>query len=273
MVAIPQDVRTQPSNGLQELVTFVVFGVVGLMVLSSIGLLPAGTVSVENLTKALTQVLTHQKVAIVLPGLPESLTNPKSPTNKSGASGNSVAQRGMALVASGGVTTITGDCNPLSDLKSGKIFEQDITYLEKLVKAGFKVRLSCIMTGHSPNVAGTDITSLHSLWKGFDVDRINGQPICDVMVGSVGINFDTRHCSQPSAASQKLTHWLFAQSNSQLPFEVGGPFRTGGRGKVSGPLGSRGGPFFTNTGHQKHFHFGFKPTDPMMPNGSWWGGD
>ncbi len=168
-------------------------------------------------------------------------------------SDNSVSRRGQALVASGSVTTISiGKCRPLLDLKSGKMFPQAITYLEKLAKAGFTVEISCIFTGHTWNVAGTNRTSLHFKGQAFDITRVNGQPICDVMVGSVDSHHDTRHCSKPSAASKKLTHWLFAQANSQLPFEVGGPFSTGSRDK------SNGGRFFTNTGHQTHFHFGFK---------------
>lgn len=269
MVAIPQTGKPQDSSEFQDLLAFFGFAVAGMMVLSSIGLVPTGGVSVETLTKALTQVMSHQSLAITLPGLPESTLNPKSPAIKPGTTGNSVAQRGVALVAGGGVTTTAGGCDPLSDLKSGKMFEQDVTYLEKLVKAGFKLQVSCIFTGHTKYVQGTNRTSLHFEKRGFDVTRINGQPICVHMVGAD----DSRYCTQPSSASRQLTNWLFAQKNSQLPFEVGGPFRSGSRGKASGPHGTRGGPFFTNPGHQEHFHFGFKPIDPKMPNGSWWGGD
>ena len=163
-------------------------------------------------------------------------------------SANSIAGRGQRLLANHSVTTTAGaGCNPLPDLKSGQMFIQDVVYLEKLAAAGFKVRLSCIITGHSQDVAGTTRTSLHFVGKAFDVDRINGEPICNHMVGT-GNN---RVCTQPSPASKLLTRWLFAQPNSQLPFEVGGPFRPGSRSK------SRGGPFFTNAGHQDHFHFGF----------------
>jgi len=180
-----------------------------------------------------------------------------------------ISQRGQALVASGGVTTTTeAKCDPLNDLKSGKMFPQDVTYLEKLVKAGFKVRVNCIFTGHSPNVQNTDRTSLHNVWKGFDIDWINGQPVCDNLIGEG----DSRVCTRPSSASKQLIRWLLAQNNSQLPFEVGGPFQSGSRDKNVGPSGSRGGPFFTNPGHQGHFHFGFKPTNPNLPAGTWWAG-
>ena len=166
---------------------------------------------------------------------------------------NQISRRGMALVASGGITTVSLDkCRPLLDLKSGNMFPKDIAYLETLAKAGFKVEISCIFTGHTKNVAGTDRTSLHYKWQAFDVNSINGQPICDVMVGTVDSYHDDRHCTKPSAASLQLTNWLFAQDNSQLPFEVGGPFSTRSRDKANG------GRFFTNTGHQGHFHFGFK---------------
>ena len=176
---------------------------------------------------------------------------------------NLIARRGQALVVSGGVTTTTGaGCDPMPDLQSGKMYLQDVMYLEKLVKAGFKVRISCIYTGHSPNVKNSSRTSLHNVWKGFDIDRINGQPICENLIGSG----DGRICTKPSQASKQLTRWLFSQANSQLPFEVGGPFSTGSRDKANG------GRFFTNPGHQGHLHFGFKPADPNLPRGSWWDG-
>lgn len=232
----------------------IIAAVVGMLVLAfCLGLTPATARAatwdaVQSIAKldgsGLVKAVTKAGDKAKLKAQAQGLVNPST---------NSLVNRGQVLLASGGVTTTAGfGCNPLADLKSGKMFPQDITYLEKLVKSGFKVEVSCIFTGHSLLVANTDRTSLHSVRKAFDIDRINGQPICDVMVGSIDSNHDTRHCTKPSAASQQLTHWLFAQDDSQLPFEVGGPFNTGSRDK------SNGGRFFTNTGHQTHFHFGFK---------------
>jgi hypothetical protein len=138
-------------------------------------------------------------------------------------------------------------CDPRSDLLSGKMYEKDIAWLEISVKAGFKLRISCINTGHVRD------GYTHPHWRGVDIDMVNGE----------GVN-------PKSAQARRYGRWLTSRPNAQLPFEVGGPFIDFNREKRDSPPG----PFFWdparpgNTGHSTHFHLGFEGDNPPRNTGA-----
>jgi hypothetical protein len=94
--------------------------------------------------------------------------------------------------------------------------------------------VSCLRTGHSWYVKGTRRVSNHSLWRGVDVDQVDGHPV-----------------SPANAAARQLALWIGRGRAGVQPSEVGSPWTFGGR------------PWFTDAGHQRHLHVGFPgPTQP-----------
>jgi hypothetical protein len=166
--------------------------------------------------------------------------------------GNPVASRNARelsdwLYASGGLTyTTSHGCDPEPDLKSGQMAANGLAFLKEMAEAGFKLRMSCTMTGHDKD------GKLHPIWHAYDIDMVNGQAV-----------------GPGRSESLKMIDWLAARPNGKLPYEVGGPLTPGARGKHAGPGGTRGGPYFTDSGHQGHFHMGFKDT-ATTPNGGWY---
>lgn len=271
MATPPLELPPEKASGFYLLIFMGIVVALAMGMLSFIGIIPSHGLTVTELVERLTRTLANQDKAVAPPKVP------RPGSIKPGSvkmSRSQVRSRGLSLIESGAVTTTSGvGCYPLADVKSGRMYPQDIAYLEVLAHAGFKVRVSCVNSGHSDFVSRTLKPSLHKAWQAFDIDRINGRPICLKIVGRRTLRSDTRRCAKPSGETLRLNKWLYSQSNAALPFEVGGPLKLGRRGKYSGPRGSRGGPFFTNGGHQGHFHFGFKPANPNYPRGSWWVGN
>jgi len=124
-------------------------------------------------------------------------------------------------------------CRPASDYTSPHL---DLRVRTLLVTAAgqYRIRVSCLRTGHSWYVKGTRRVSNHSLWRGVDLDQVDGRPV-----------------SPSNTAARQLALWLGRGRAGVQPSEVGSPWRFGGR------------PWFTDVGHQGHLHVGFAgPTQP-----------
>jgi hypothetical protein len=124
-------------------------------------------------------------------------------------------------------TTTSAGCNPAPDLASGNL-DLRVQSLLAVLTQRFRVRVSCLQTGHSPYVAGTRRVSNHHLWRAVDVDRVDGQPV-----------------SPSSKAARTLVEWLDGLQGPLRPAEVGSPFVVGHP------------PYFSDDGHQDHIHIGY----------------
>ena len=118
-------------------------------------------------------------------------------------------------------------CRPASDYRSPRLDRRVRTLL---VAAADRqpIRVSCLRTGHSWFVKGTSRVSNHSVWRGVDVDWVDGRPV-----------------SPSNIAARQLAVWIGQGRAGVQPSEVGSPWRFGGR------------PWFTDAGHQGHLHVGF----------------
>ena len=97
-----------------------------------------------------------------------------------------------------------------------------------------RIRVSCLRSGHSWFVKGTRRVSNHSVWRGVDVDQVDGLPV-----------------SRSNAAARQLALWIGRGRAGVQPSEVGSPWAFGGR------------PWFSDAGHRGHLHVGFAgPTQP-----------
>ena len=96
------------------------------------------------------------------------------------------------------------------------------------VAGQYRIRVSCLRSGHSWFVKGTRRVSNHSVWRGVDVDQVDGRPV-----------------SPSNAAARRLAVWIGQGRAGVQPSEVGSPWRFGGR------------PWFSDAGHQGHLHVGF----------------
>jgi hypothetical protein len=96
------------------------------------------------------------------------------------------------------------------------------------VAAHHRIRASCIRTGHSRYVRGTDRISNHTVWRAVDVDQVDGQPV-----------------SPSNTAARELARWIGQGGAGVRPSEVGSPWAFGAR------------PWFTDPGHRDHLHVGF----------------
>jgi hypothetical protein len=147
-----------------------------------------------------------------------------------------------AVVAPGNLTfTSSHGCDPETDYASGALNTDARAYIDNLLANGWSIRISCIKEGHSADVHGTNRVSLHTSGEAFDIDQINGQTV-----------------APSSLESNRFYRWMKAQPNTALPWEIGGPHVPSGRTKLLRNQGQTGGPFFTNSGHKGHWHFGFK---------------
>jgi hypothetical protein len=90
------------------------------------------------------------------------------------------------------------------------------------------MRVSCLRTGHSWFVKGTRLVSNHSVWRGVDVDQVDGRPV-----------------SRSNTAARHLALWIGRGRAGVQPSEVGSPWHFGAR------------PWFSDVGHQGHLHVGF----------------
>jgi hypothetical protein len=154
-------------------------------------------------------------------GLP-AIASPKPP----GAQPATRAPKGLSFTNAAG-------CRPASDYWSPRL---DRRLRQVLVGAAsqYRIRVSCLRTGHSWFVKGTRRVSNHSVWRGVDVDQVDGRPV-----------------NPSNVAARRLALWIGRGRAGVQPSEVGSPWTFGVR------------PWFTDRGHQGHLHVGFAgPTQP-----------
>jgi hypothetical protein len=158
----------------------------------------------------------RQALASVLSGL--SLPDGGMPTRPE-FGGGKVIHRGVTATDEHG-------CKPARDLRSGELDRRAATVLRK---AGdrWRVRVSCVRTGHSRYVRGTSRVSNHTAWRAFDLDRVNGRPV-----------------GPGNRDARALARWLGRLPAPLRPSEIGQPWRSDG-------------PYFTDDGHQHHIHVGW----------------
>jgi hypothetical protein len=118
-------------------------------------------------------------------------------------------------------------CRPAGDYTSPRL-DRRVRRLLVAAAGQYRIRVSCLRTGHSWYVKGTRRVSNHSLWRGVDLDRVDGRPI-----------------SPANAAARRLARWIGRGRAGVWPSEVGSPWAFGGR------------PWFTDAGHRGHLHVGF----------------
>jgi hypothetical protein len=129
--------------------------------------------------------------------------------------------------------TNAAGCRPAGDYRSPRLDRRVRTVL--VAAAGvYRIRVSCLRSGHSWYVKGTRRVSNHSVWRGVDLDQVDGHPV-----------------SPSNLVARQLALWIGRGRAGVQPSEVGSPWRLGGQ------------PWFTDPGHQGHLHVGFPgPTQP-----------
>ena len=133
-----------------------------------------------------------------------------------------------ALVASPRITTTTSHgCDPAADLASGRL-DLRVQSLLAVLAERYRIRLSCLRSGHSRFVKGTTRVSNHTVWRAVDIDMVDGRPV-----------------SRRSRAARALALWLDGLQGPLRPAEIGSPFAFGHR------------PYFSDEGHQEHVHIGY----------------
>ena len=136
--------------------------------------------------------------------------------------------RGPAAQAPKGLTYTNGaGCRPAGDFASPRL-DRRVRALLVAAAGQYRIRVSCLRTGHSWYVKGTRRVSNHSVWRGVDVDQVDGHPV-----------------SPSNVAARRLAVWIGQGRAGVQPSEVGSPGRVGGR------------PWFTDAAHQDHLHVGF----------------
>jgi hypothetical protein len=124
-------------------------------------------------------------------------------------------------------------CRPAGDWASSRL-DRRVRALLVATAGQYRIRVSCLRTGHSWFVKGTRRVSNHSLWRGVDVDQVDGRPV-----------------NQSNPAARRLALWIGRGRAGVQPSEVGSPWAFGIR------------PWFSDPGHQDHLHVGFPgPTQP-----------
>jgi hypothetical protein len=124
-------------------------------------------------------------------------------------------------------TTTSRGCNPAPDLASGRL-DLRVQSIVAVIAEHWRIRVSCVYSGHSTYVKGTTRVSNHHVWRAVDIDMVDGVPV-----------------SPGSASARSLVQWLDGLEGPLRPSEIGSPF----------PLGHR--PYFTDEGHQGHVHIGY----------------
>jgi hypothetical protein len=153
---------------------------------------------------------------LVAGGLP-AISAPTPPTTPPAATW---ALKGLTFTDGAG-------CRPASDYPSPRL-DRRVRQLLVTAAGQYRIRVSCLRTGHSWYVKGTRRVSNHSLWRGVDLDQVDGRPV-----------------SPTNTAARRLAHWIGRGRAGVQPSEVGSPWRFGGR------------PWFSDAGHQGHLHVGF----------------
>ena len=143
------------------------------------------------------------------------------------------ADRPATRAPKGLTFTNAAGCRPAGDYRSPRLDRRVRTVL--VAAAGvYRIRVSCLRSGHSWYVKGTRRVSNHSVWRGVDLDQVDGHPV-----------------SPSNLVARQLALWIGRGRAGVQPSEVGSPWRLGGR------------PWFTDAGHQGHLHVGFPgPTQP-----------
>jgi hypothetical protein len=158
---------------------------------------------------------------------PASSSRPPAPARRHAAA--APAPSGRTLAANPRITTTrVHGCNPRPDLRSSRLDARVAELLGVVTAHGWRVRVSCVKTGHSKHVHGTTRISNHYVWRAVDLDMVDGRP---VGVGNV--------------RARALARWLGGLRGALRPSEVGSPW-------VFGP-----GPWFSDDGHQGHVHIGY----------------
>jgi hypothetical protein len=185
---------------------------------------PGGGLAVLVVTTVLAALAAPHATAVrglVAGGLP-TITAPTPPTMQPAPR----PPRSLTFTNSAG-------CRPAGDYRSPRL---DRRVRKVLVAAvgRYRLRVSCLRSGHSWYVKGTRRVSNHSVWRGVDVDQVDGRPV-----------------SPSNTAARTLAVWIGQGRAGVQPSEVGSPWRFDGR------------PWFTDAGHQGHLHVGFGgPTRP-----------
>ena len=123
--------------------------------------------------------------------------------------------------------TNAAGCRPAGDYPSPRL-DRRVRTLLVAAAARYRIRVSCLRSGHSWFVKGTRRVSNHSVWRGVDLDQVDGRPV-----------------SPANPAARRLALWIGRGRAGVQPSEVGSPWAFGGR------------PWFTDAGHQGHLHVGF----------------
>jgi hypothetical protein len=123
--------------------------------------------------------------------------------------------------------TNAAGCRPAGDYRSPRL-DRRVRKLLVAAAGQYRIRVSCLRTGHSWYVQGTRRVSNHSLWRAVDVDPVDGRPV-----------------NPTNAAARRLAVWIGRGRAGVQPSEVGSPWTFGGR------------PWFTDAAHQGHLHVGF----------------
>jgi hypothetical protein len=118
-------------------------------------------------------------------------------------------------------------CRPAGDWASSRL-DRRVRALLVATAGQYRIRVSCLRTGHSWYVKGTRRVSNHSLWRGVDLDQVDGRPV-----------------SRSNTAARRLALWIGRGQAGVQPSEVGSPWAFGCR------------PWFSDAGHQGHLHVGF----------------
>jgi hypothetical protein len=123
--------------------------------------------------------------------------------------------------------TDAAGCGPTGDWTSPRL-DRRVRALLVAAAGQYRIRVSCLRTGHSWYVKDTHRVSNHSVWRAVDVDQVDGQPV-----------------SRSNTAARRLALWIGGGRAGVQPSEVGSPWAFGRR------------PWFTDPGHQDHLHVGF----------------
>ena len=98
-------------------------------------------------------------------------------------------------------------CRPAGDWTSPRL-DRRVRALLVTAAGQYRIRVSCLRSGHSWFVKGTRRVSNHSVWRGVDVDQVDGRPV-----------------SPTNAAARRLAVWIGQGRAGVQPSEVGSPWR------------------------------------------------
>jgi hypothetical protein len=153
-------------------------------------------------------------------------SNPATPRAGQPAGGPPSPSSGVRPPAGLTFTDAAG-CRPAGDYTSPRL-DRRVRALLVAIATHRRIRVSCLRTGHSHYVKGTDRVSNHSVWRAVDIDQVDGHPV-----------------SRSNAAAHELALWIGQGGAGVQPSEVGSPWDVGRR------------PWFSDDGHRDHLHVGF----------------